>query len=157
MFLESTYALISRSLPSLCSTKTTKKIFGKMFEKTFMHFIHFIKPQEQKLLAQGYLPFFMACGTAVLGANCQPGVDAVYPYMYNNTMLSCKDVSFILIQVKKNNLLFDFQDRIFASINPFKCGILNKLDCMDGNFLTPIICIIFTLCNKPSTDLEVVH
>ncbi len=68
-----------------------------------MHFNHFIKPQEQKLLAVDYLLAFISCGMAALGANCQPGVDAVYLFLYGGTNLDTKKVGFIMVQVKKND------------------------------------------------------
>lgn len=157
LFSKSTYNLISTSFPSLRDTKTTKQTFGQMFGNTFMHFTHFIKPQEQKLLARPYLPLFMARGAAVLGANCQPGVDAVYPYLYGRTDLSSKDIGFILVQVKKNDVSFNSRDEIFKNMDPFKCGLLQDSDCVDGNFPIPIIRIVFALCDRPSTGMGVVQ
>jgi hypothetical protein len=155
LFSESVFNLISTSVPLLCGTKTTEQTFGQIFKNAFMHFSHFVKPQEQKLLAQAYLPSFMARGAAVLGANCQPGVDAVYPYLYNTTVLSTENVGFILVQVKKNDVPLDSRGEIFKNMNPFKCGILQKSDHLNGNFKIPIIRIVFALCEKPSMGIGV--
>ena len=65
LFLESTFTLMSASIPSLCGTNSTRQSFGQVFEDTFMHFTHFIKPQTRKLFARAYLPLFMARGAAV--------------------------------------------------------------------------------------------
>ncbi|KAH9169720.1 hypothetical protein EDB89DRAFT_2072715 [Lactarius sanguifluus] len=101
-----------------------------------MHFNHFIKPQEQKLLAQPYLLTFMSHSTAALGANCQPGVDAVYPYLYGGTDLN----------VKKNDTSSDeAQAKIFWKMDSFDCGLLTR---PDFYFPIPIIRIDFALSGK---------
>ena len=68
-----------------------------------MHFNHIIKLQEQKILQCPYLLYFMVHGAAAMGANCQPGFDAVYLYLYNGTDLDVKKVRFIIVQVKNNS------------------------------------------------------
>jgi len=115
-----------------------------------MHFTHFINPQAQKLLARAYLPLFMARGAAVSGTNCQPGVDAIYPFLYGSTELSIKNVGFIMVQVLVNNPSLESQDEIFKKMDPFACGLLHNSDCVDGNFPIPIIRIVFALCHGES-------
>jgi hypothetical protein len=61
-----------------------------VFDKALMHFNHFIKPQEQSILARCYFPAFIARGAAALGANCQPGIDAVYLYLYVSNVLASR-------------------------------------------------------------------
>jgi hypothetical protein len=45
----------------------------------------------------------MARGAAALGTNCQPGFDAVFPFLYNDTKLDVNNVSFIIVQVKNTS------------------------------------------------------
>jgi len=78
-------------------------MFEQVFDAVMMHFNHFIMLQEQKLLAMDYLLTFISHGVATLGANCQPGIDAVYPFLYGGTDLDTKKVGFIMVQVKKND------------------------------------------------------
>ncbi len=95
-----------------------------------MHFNHFIKPHEQKVLAKPYLLTFMACGAAALGANGQPGFDAVYPFLYGGLDLDVDKIGFIIIQVKKNDVSEVAQDLVFKKMDPFACGLLD-LDQLD--------------------------
>ncbi|KAH9052743.1 hypothetical protein EDB87DRAFT_1529590, partial [Lactarius vividus] len=121
---------------------------GEVFDNAMMHFNHFIKPQEQKLLARPYLLVFMSRGAVTLGANCQPGVDTVYPYLYGGTDLNVKKISFILVQVKKNNTSSDkAQAKIFWKMDPFDCGLVTG---PDFYFSIPIIHIVFALGGKES-------
>ncbi|KAF8256533.1 hypothetical protein EI94DRAFT_1822281 [Lactarius quietus] len=76
-------------MPSLCHLETTQVLFGEAFAKATMHFNHFIKPQEQVLLTHAYLLLYLTCSTAALGANCQPGFDAVYPFLFGGKDLVC--------------------------------------------------------------------
>ncbi|KAH9051699.1 hypothetical protein EDB87DRAFT_1582246 [Lactarius vividus] len=105
-------------------------------------------PQEQKLLARPYLLTFMSRSAAALGANCQPGVDTVYLYLYGGTNLDVKKIGFILVQVKKNDTSSDeAQAKIFWKMDPFDCGLVTR---PDFYFSIPIIRIIFTLGGKES-------
>ena len=65
-----------------------------------MHFNHLIKLRDQKSLKRSTLLFFMVRGAVALGANCQPGFDAVY--LYGGTDLDINKVGFIIIQVKND-------------------------------------------------------
>jgi hypothetical protein len=69
LFSDSTFDLISDCMPSLCSSENQRS-FKEEFDNAKMHFNHFIKPHEQKVLARRYLLAFMARGAAALGANC---------------------------------------------------------------------------------------
>ncbi|KAH9052552.1 hypothetical protein EDB87DRAFT_1692195 [Lactarius vividus] len=140
--------LSRRPVPSLCHSETTQPTLGEVFDSAMMHFNHFIKPQEQKLLARPYLLAFMSRGAAALGANCQPGVDAVYPYLYGGTDLDVKKIGFILVQVKKNDTSSDeAQAKIFRKMDPFDCGLVTG---PDFYFSIPIIRIVFALGGKES-------
>ena len=114
-----------------------------------MHFNHFIKPHEQKVLAKPYLLTFMACGAAALGANGQPGFDAVYPFLYGGLDLDVDKIGFIIIQVKKNDVSEVAQDLVFKKMDPFACGLLD-LDQLDRKYPILIIRIVFALCSNAS-------
>ncbi|KAH8977434.1 hypothetical protein EDB86DRAFT_1199678 [Lactarius hatsudake] len=102
LFTESTYSSISGNFPSLCHTKSQRP-FEEVFKEANMHFNHVVKPQVQKLLARRFLLYFMAHSAATLGANCQPGFDAVYPYLYSSLDLDVKNVGFVIVQVKNDS------------------------------------------------------
>jgi hypothetical protein len=81
-------SILDKGGPSIYpSGADTEKPFKEVFENAKMHFNHLIKPRDQKSLKRKYLLFMMARGAAALGANCQPGFDAVYPYLYGSTNL----------------------------------------------------------------------
>ncbi|KAI9434763.1 hypothetical protein BJY52DRAFT_1231070 [Lactarius psammicola] len=120
--------------------------FGEVFKKATMHFNHVLKPQAQRLLARRFLLYFMARGAAALGANCQPGFDAVYPYLYDSLDLEVKNVGFIIVQVKNDSNASRSDDAsIFRKMDPFKCGLLGDSDKVDGRFPIPIIRLLFSL------------
>ena len=96
-FSKSTFTSMSASFPSLRGTNATEQTFDQMFEGTSMHFTHFIKLQVRELLAQAYLPLFMARGAAVLCASCQCGVDAIYLYLYSGSHLRSNNIGFIMV------------------------------------------------------------
>ena len=153
LFSEVIFKSMSKNGPSLCHVEASRRTFKGAFHDAHMHFNHVIKPQEQKVLARHYLLAFMARGAAALGANCQPGIDAVYPYLRGSTELDVKNLGFILVQVKKNNVSTESQAEIFKKMDPFACGLLHESDNVDGYFPIPLIRVVFALCGKP----EVVH
>ncbi|KAH9022530.1 hypothetical protein EDB83DRAFT_2527497 [Lactarius deliciosus] len=91
----------------------------------------------------------MAHGAAALGANCQPGFDAVYPYLYDSLHLNVKNVGFIIVQVKNDSNASRSSDAtIFQKMDPFKCGLLDDSNKVNGRFPIPIICILFSISSK---------
>ncbi|KAH9172798.1 hypothetical protein EDB89DRAFT_1850878 [Lactarius sanguifluus] len=150
LFCESAYEVVSKAVPSLCHEETTQPTLGEVFDDAMMHFNHFIKPQEQRLFARPYLLAFMSRGAAALRANCQPGVDAVYPYLYGGTDLDVKKIGFIMVQVKKNESSSEeAQAKIFWKMDPFDCGLVTG---PDFYFPIPIIRIVFALSGKENKD-----
>ncbi len=145
LFSDSTFTSMSTQFPPLYHSKAARQPFGKVFDCAHMHFNHFIKPQEQKLLARKYLNLYMARGAAALGANCQSGFDAVYPYLYGGTDLDPKKVGFIIVQVKNDSNVQRAQADVFPNMDPFKCGLLDESDLEDGIFPIPIIRFLFSL------------
>jgi hypothetical protein len=151
LFTNDQFKKMEDTMPSLCPTTETRT-FKDVFEKTAMHFNHIIKIQAQKLLARRYLLYFMARGAAALGANNQPGIDAVYPFLYDaddskEYKLDVKKVSFIIVQVKNDSNASRVKDShtILRNMDPVHRGLLEESDKVDGRFPIPIIRIVFSL------------
>jgi hypothetical protein len=146
LFSDSTFKSILGSLPSLCHIET-KRPFGEVFKNANMHFNHMIKPQVHMLVARRFLLYYMARGAAALGANCQPGFDAVYPFLYDTLDLDVKKLGFIIIQIKNDPNLSESEVlSSFSKMDPFICSLLDNSDKdEDGRFPIPIIRIVFSL------------
>ncbi|KAI9444403.1 hypothetical protein BJY52DRAFT_1128237, partial [Lactarius psammicola] len=154
LFSKMTCESIMAYKPSLwhSGSEANQLQFGQAFDGTYMHFNHFIKPQEQRLISCGYLLLYLARGVAALGANCQPGFDAVYPFLHGGCDLVCRRVSFIIVQVKNDLNFCRATSEVFPSMDPLKCGLIEHSDLEDGCFPIPIIRILFSLYgNDPST------
>lgn len=150
LFTNNTFKTMEASLPSLSSSEAEGKEFQTVFAKAMMHFNHVIKPQEQKLLTRPYLLLFMARGAAALGANCQPGFDAVYPFLYDSKdeRLNVKNVGFVIVQVKNDANVSPSDDELFKKMDPFGCSLLNNSDKVNGRFPIPIIRLVFLIAKK---------
>ena len=131
------------SLPSVRRAHFPPQNFGDVFGKTKMHFNHLIKSFKQKVIARPYLVAIMARGAAALGANCQPGFDMVYPFLYDTSDLVIKKVGFIVVQVKNYANDMKSDANLFKKMDPFLCELLKKDDKPD--FTVPIIRIVFAL------------
>lgn len=150
LFTASVNSTIRGSKPSLCSSTVDDKSFQEVFAKAQMHFNHVIKPQEQKLLTRRYLLLFMARGAAALGANCQPGFDAVYPFLYNSNdeRLNVENVGFVIVQVKNDPSVSPSNDEVFKKMDPFGCSLLKDSDKVNERFPIPIIRLVFLIAKK---------
>lgn len=150
LFTDKAFGTMKASLPSLSCSEAKGEEFQNVFTKATMHFNHFIKPQEQKLLTRRYLLLFMARGAAALGANCQPGFDAVYPFLYDSKdeRLDIKNVGFIIVQVKNDANVSPSDDEVFQKMDPFGCLLLNDSDKVNGRFPIPIIRLVFLIAKK---------
>jgi hypothetical protein len=131
--------------PSIGPSKAEKRTMGEVTRAAHMRFNHFIQYQEKIFIAHRYLIAVMVRGTAVLGADCQAGIDMVFPYLYGSTDLDDKNVGFIMVQVK-NDSKFSVPDAdLFQRMDPFQCGLLDKSDRNVRPFTIPIIRIVFAL------------
>jgi hypothetical protein len=151
LFSERAFKPMSQSRPSLSHdhVTTNQQTFQTTFCDTYMHFNHVIKLEEQKVLNRSYLLVLLARGAAAMGANCQPGIDAVYPYLHGGIELDFRNLGFILVQVKKNDDVDPLsRARIFKKMDPFECGLLHKCNKVDGYLPTPLIRIVFALCGN---------
>ncbi|KAI0302885.1 hypothetical protein B0F90DRAFT_1925030 [Multifurca ochricompacta] len=145
-----------KAKPSLCPHNgNTNQLFEDAFKGARMHFNHFIKPYEQKVLARKYLIRFMARGAAALGANCQPGFDAVYPFLYGDIHLDVQKLGFIIVQVKNNASISPKKfNGIFRDMDPFESELLDASDKKNGIFQIPIIRLLFSLSSKGDPKVE---
>jgi hypothetical protein len=150
LFTKSECKTMFESKPSLCHIDESSLLFGAVFKNAKMHFNHFIRPQDQAVLGLPYLLHIMVRGAAALGANCQPGFDAAYPFLYNTTLLDIKKVGFILVQVGNRSTKSDSRslDDLFLTMDPFNCKLIK--DEKDGRFPIPIIRILFLLSGNGS-------
>jgi hypothetical protein len=152
LFSEETVKEMFLNTPSICPSKTKQQTLGEVAGTANMHFNHFIQAQEQEVIAHQYLIAFIARGAAVLGANCQPGFDAVFPYLFGSTVLEEKNIGFIMVQVKNDQKFNQPDARLFRKMDPFDCGLLDA-DVV-GCFPIPIIRIVFAL---RGTQRKVTH
>jgi hypothetical protein len=91
----------------------------------------------------------LARGAAALGANGQPGFDAVYPFIYGGNDLVRKRIGFIIVQVKNDSNLYRSMLNVFPNMDPFTCGLLDNSDLEhDGTFSIPIIRLLFLLTRR---------
>src|ERR1700761_3930478 len=59
-------------------------------------------------------PHFLARGAAALGANCQPGFNAVYLFLYEVLDLNVEKLGFIIVPMKNDsNALWKTHSEIF--------------------------------------------
>jgi hypothetical protein len=134
-------------------TSTSTSTFVETFNDAHMHFNHVIKPYEYKALTRRTLLAFMARGAAAIGANGQPGFNAVYPFLFNTTQLNLSKVGFIIVQVKNNpDISVSHRgtiDDIFLKMDPFSCKLIQDSDKVDGRFPIPMIRILFLLSAEP--------
>lgn len=146
LFSDSVFDSISGDIPSLYHSEATRRPFRSVFDEAIMHFNHFIKPQVRQIMARQYLSLNIARGAAALGTNCQPDIDAVFPYLYGGIDLDPKKIGFIIVQAKNDSESHCNVDELFLKMDPFQCGLLNKSkDLEDGIFPIPIIRLLFLL------------
>jgi hypothetical protein len=155
LFQESAFNTISKSMPSLCRPKAAELPFEQAFKNTSMHFNHFIKPQDRAVISRGYLLLYMARGAAAWGANCQPGFDAIYPFICGDNLVR-KQVGFIIVQVKNDSNVYRSKLHVFPGMDPFTCGLLEDSDLEDdGTFPIPIIRLLFLLAKSPGIKQQI--
>jgi hypothetical protein len=129
--------------PSICPSGVDQLTLGEVNSNARMHFNHFIKAQERKVITHRYLTAFIARGAAILGA--QPGFDTVFPYLYGSTDLDEKNVGFILVQVKNDSRFSLPKAELFRNMDPFQCGLFDNELCVDSCVSIPIIRMVFAL------------
>ncbi len=146
LFDEGVFRTMLDSPPSVCRMGiSSPEKFGDVFRRTKMHFNHVIKPSQQNVISRQYLLHIMARGAAALGANCQPGYDMVYPFLFETNSLDIKNVGFVIVQVKNHARSIARNSKFFRKMDPFDCDLFSK---DDSDFTVPIIRIVFSLGGK---------
>ena len=130
------------SKPARSRTNEEHRSFSEVFARSKMHFNHFIKVHDFRVINRAFLWLLIARGAAVLCADYQCGVDVLLPFLYFDNKLGRDNVSAIFIQVKndkrfsKTPYLF-----LFDAMNPY---LLEFFD-MDEQKPVPIIRMVFAL------------
>ncbi|KAN0134142.1 hypothetical protein V8E53_008031, partial [Lactarius tabidus] len=142
LFYPDHFHTMSNSLPSVCCAGFfSPKTFEDMFGNTKMHFNHMMQPFGTELISHLYLLKIMARGAAALGANCQPGYDMIYLFLYGTSDLIIDKVGFIMVQVKNHTNHMAPQSQFFKAMDPFRCHLVKEAD----NLAIPIVRIVFSL------------
>jgi hypothetical protein len=69
-------------LPSVARPKDAKSSFANTFHDAGLHFNHFIKVHQHRMIQQKFLVRLMTRGAAVLCGNSEAGIDGILPYLF---------------------------------------------------------------------------
>ncbi|KAH9081594.1 hypothetical protein EDB83DRAFT_2283085 [Lactarius deliciosus] len=153
LFQAGAFSTMSDSFPSVCRPDFPSQKFGVVFKNTKMHFNHMIQPFRREVITRPYLLTIMARGAAALGANCQPGFDMVYPYLYETSDLIIKNVGFVIVQVENHTNHIAPTPALFRRMDPYFCQLLDEDGDHDPDLSVPIIRIVFSIGeDKPSLE-----
>jgi len=117
------------------------------FKDAWVHFTHFVKVHDHKVVDRKFLMRLMARGAAVLCADNQLGIDAIVPVCYKGTELTPTNMTCILVQGKNVHDLVNSRPVLFANMDPFYVGVYEKgaKDC------PPVIKIVLSVgTERPS-------
>ena len=116
------------------------------FPNAKMHFNHFVKLHDFKSIDKECLLLLMTRGAGVLCANNQASIDAVTVFLVSGTKLTTDNIGLGLHQFKNDpNYSVNPQPELFASMDPYKRGILKE-----GDAAVPIVKTVFALAAKKS-------
>jgi hypothetical protein len=120
------------------------------FPNAKMHFNHYIKVHECKVISAKNLLLLAGRGAAVLCATNQQAIDGINPFLRSGSLLSENNLGLILWQVKADkSFTHKPQPDMFCTMNPYRVEILKE-----GEAAVPIIKIIFALAAKqPSLNV----
>ena len=134
-------------LPSVACPKDSKSSLATTFRDARLHFSHFIKVHQHRMINRKYLVWFMTRGAAVLCGNSQAGVDGIIPYLFRGSCLHASNVGGILWQCKAGVELSDIlAPALFDAMDPVQLGIFDRLD---GSEDVPVIRVVFALGAGP--------
>ncbi|KAF9490348.1 hypothetical protein BDN71DRAFT_1400269, partial [Pleurotus eryngii] len=95
------------------------------FPKAMMHFNHFIRPHQQKIIHRDMLLLLMARGAGVLCAPNTRKIDIILPFLVDGDTIKPTNVGAILCQVKNDKSYTDTPEpELFKDMNPYKIGFL---------------------------------
>ena len=142
LFISKWSSVILGSKPAKLCTKDDDKEFRECFANSRMHFNHFIKVHDFKVINRAFLWPLIARGAAVLCANNQGGVDVILPFLYSDGKLGRDNVSAIFIQVKNDKRFSSTPNQfLFNAINPYFLGFFD----IDEENPVPIVRMVFAL------------
>jgi len=130
--------------PSVMFSKEEDRPLAEKFKDARMWFNHVLKVRNTDLINVRYLWKFISRGAMILCANNQRGVDIVLPVCYSGDVLSRRNVTAILIQVK-NDTSFgeEIHGHLFDAMNPFTINLFDK-----QSQPLPIIRMVFALASQ---------
>lgn len=134
-------------LPSVARPKDAKSSFATTFHDARLHFNHFIKVHQHRMIKRKFLVWFMTRGAAVLCGNSQAGIDGILPYLFEGSRLHANNVGGILWQAKAGGEFSDIPvPALFDAMDPFQLGIFDK---DDVSHVVPLIRVVFVLGAGP--------
>ncbi|KAL0953497.1 hypothetical protein HGRIS_014924 [Hohenbuehelia grisea] len=110
------------------------------FPGAVMHFNHFIKPHQQKIIHRDFLLLLMGRGAGFLCATNTTKVDIAVPFLVENDVIHPSNVGAILFQIK-NDKKYTAQPQPgrFKEMDPRKIGFLRE-----GDPAVPLIKVFMT-------------
>ncbi|THH14260.1 hypothetical protein EW146_g6062 [Bondarzewia mesenterica] len=149
---EATYGCVRRDdvLQAGPSVFGTEEEAGCALKDAFagaqMHFNHFIKVHDQKLLTRKFLVFFASRGIGVLFSKSQAGVDAFLPFTYrDNGRLKTDNMGVILLQMKNDvRYTMTIREELFDAMNPYDLELFSQ----ESDAVVPVIRIVFAMAGK---------
>ena len=166
LFSRSTFDSMSSAMPSIWNQRTTPKTFGQEFGDAFVHFNHFIVRDFAQLMHPAWFRSsslaFISRGAAILTPKSSPyccvTFDAIFPFLYGDTVLDVQRVSFIIVRITKNIVPQVSRSAFFQEMDPSPSGILLPGDLVNRvSFPIPIIRIVFALCDKEPAFAHVTY
>ncbi|THH08631.1 hypothetical protein EW146_g8931 [Bondarzewia mesenterica] len=137
---------IFEARPSLYKTEEeANRSLKDAFADAKMHFNHFIKVHDRKLLCPKYLLFFASRGIGVLCGNSQGGIDAFLPFTYRGSQLTLENMGVILWQFKNDGRYTSgVKEWVFDAMNPYELGLFHE----EADAVVPVIRVVFALAGK---------
>ena len=127
------------------TTLEASKTFEDTFRQSNLYFNHFIKLRNSRVISRKYLWRLISRGAAALCADYQYGVDVVLPFLYQDTVLRCENVSAIFMQIK-NDETYQAKphDHLFDMMNPYRNHFFEEKEANP----VPVIRMVFPLASK---------
>ena len=134
------------AFPSVAFSEEEHQPLETVFKNARMWFNHVLKVRNTDLINVRYLWKFISRGAMILCANNQRGVDIVLPVCYSGNVLSRREVTAILIQVKNDEAFGGkIHGHLFDAMDPFTINLFDE-----GSQPRPIIRMVFALASKTS-------
>ncbi|KAL0948165.1 hypothetical protein HGRIS_014960 [Hohenbuehelia grisea] len=133
--------LMRMLIPSGPSTVMAMQQLASDFPDALMHFNHFIRPHQQKIIHRDSLLLLMGRGAGVLCAPNTRSIDIAIPFLLQDDRIQSSNFGAILVQVKNDQkYTVKPQPALFQDIDPYKIGVLRE-----GDSAVPLVKIFMTL------------